>query len=104
MKYLKKETIRKMASNIPDKDKRISELIEFVNKWGNERNNEKCRDGDKITDFGLGYKQALLDVTDLATKLDLDIIWAADQGLAWILNAEERKLKYWILENMVIKK
>lgn len=103
MKYLKKETIKRMALNIPDKDKKIAELIDFVNKWAKERYNERCREGNTITEFGQGYREGIKDIMDLAMKLDLDVIWAAQNDMTWITDAEARKLKYWVLENMVVK-
>lgn len=37
-------------------------FLDWLNCWGNIQDHEECREDDKITTFGRGYKTAMLDV------------------------------------------
>lgn len=40
-------------------------FVDWINRWGDQDKHHECRDSEKkITDFGLGYKQAIRDISD----------------------------------------
>lgn len=57
-----------LANMMVQKDPRVHELLDFINKWARDRERKECRDGNYITSYGEGYHRACSDIYDEVVK------------------------------------